>query len=65
MKTTTMIIAILTTASLCVANELQQQHEKVYFPETAKGKTEEAMKIYREIAATEAPTKTGTPSSKP
>ena len=47
-------IIVLFTALLCNANNLQQQYEKAYFLETAKGQTEEALKIYRKIAATEA-----------
>ena len=53
MKTGTMIIAILAAANLCVANELQQQYEKAYFLETAKGQTEEAIAIYKAIAEAE------------
>ncbi|RKX37241.1 MAG: hypothetical protein DRP64_17510 [Verrucomicrobia bacterium] len=53
MKCCVLILAlILAVASL--GDDLSQLYEKAYFLETAKGQTEEALTIYREIAATEA-----------
>jgi tetratricopeptide (TPR) repeat protein len=54
MRKITILIAGLIAAHLCSANELQQQYEKAYFLETAKGQTEEALKIYRQIVAIDA-----------
>jgi nitrous oxidase accessory protein NosD len=51
MKTTTILTAILLTANLCRANELQQQYEQAYYLETAKGQTEQAVVIYEAVAA--------------
>ncbi|MDF7798379.1 right-handed parallel beta-helix repeat-containing protein [Pontiellaceae bacterium B1224] len=48
------ICAGLILANVCVASDLSQKYEKAYFLETAKGQTEEALDIYREIAATPA-----------
>lgn len=53
MKAGTTIIAILAVARLCVANELQQQYEKAYYLETAKGQDKPAVAIYKEISEAE------------
>jgi len=52
-----LLLSLLT--SLCLysaafADNLSQRYEKAYFLETAKGQTEEALEIYRQIVATEA-----------
>ena len=51
-KTLIALLMITTTAAL--ADNLTQLYEKAYFLETAKGQTEQALEIYREIAATKA-----------
>ncbi len=48
------IAALLLIAVSASAQDLQQLYEKAYFLETAKGQTEEALDIYREIASTKA-----------
>ena len=50
MRTGIMFIAVLAAANLCAANELQQQYEKAYYLETAKGQARQAAAIYQEIA---------------
>ncbi len=47
------IAALLLIAFSASAQDLQQLYEKAYFLETAKGQTDEALVIYRQIAATE------------
>ena len=44
---------ILLAATASFADDLSQLYEKAYFLETAKGQTEEAVKIYRQIASVE------------
>lgn len=46
----TILIAALLVANLCTANELQQQYEKAYYLETAKGQPKQAAILYREIS---------------
>ncbi len=53
MKTGTLLIAGILAAQLCTANELQQKYEKAYYLETAKGQTEEALALYKQIAVKE------------
>ncbi len=53
MKAGTTLIALLAVARLCVANELQQQYEKAYYLETAKGQVKPAVAIYNEISDAE------------
>ena len=48
----TIIALLLSAVSLTFAEDLAQLYEKAYFLETAKGQSEEAMGIYRKIAAT-------------
>jgi parallel beta-helix repeat protein len=43
----------LITVHLCAANELQQQYENAFFLETAKGQTEAAVAIYKDISDAE------------
>ena len=47
----TLIVLFTLAASMAFANDLSQAYEKAYFLETAKGQTEEALEIYRKIAA--------------
>jgi hypothetical protein len=47
------LLTALCIGSAAFAEDLSQAYEKAYFLETAKGQTEEALKIYREIAAAE------------
>jgi hypothetical protein len=49
-----LILPLLLITSIAFADDLSQLYEKAYFLETAKGQTEEALTIYRQIAATEA-----------
>ncbi len=53
MKSGVFWIAILFTAQVCIANELQQQYEKAYFLETSKGQTKQAIAIYKTISEKE------------
>ena len=57
MKMGMMVGCLLAITQICAADDLQQRYEKAYYLETAKGQTEEALEIYREIAST--------PSGKP
>ena len=53
MKTGTLLIAGILITNLCAANELQQQYEKAYYMETAKGKVKQAASIYKTISEAE------------
>lgn len=53
MKYSTLLFILFACNLPALANNLQQRYERAYFLETAKGQTEQAMEIYREIAATE------------
>jgi len=46
-----LIVTILLIAGSVLADDLSQSYEKAYFLETAKGQKEEALEIYRKIAA--------------
>jgi tetratricopeptide (TPR) repeat protein len=48
------LILLLLAVSASFAEDLSLLYEKAYFLETAKGQTEEALEIYRQIAAIEA-----------
>uniref|UniRef100_UPI0035644A2B NosD domain-containing protein n=1 Tax=Pontiella sp. TaxID=2837462 RepID=UPI0035644A2B len=48
------LLAMLFLNAASFADNLSQAYEKAYFLETAKGQTEEALEIYRQIAATDA-----------
>ena len=48
------IALLLCICTASFADDLSQLYEKAYFLETAKGQTEEALEIYRGIAATKA-----------
>ena len=54
MKTGILLIAGILAAGLCAASELQQQYEKAYYLETAKGQAKQAAAIYKEISEAEA-----------
>lgn len=48
------IALILTLAASTFASDLSQLYEKAYYLETAKGQTEEALEIYKQIIASDA-----------
>ncbi len=52
MRTFTLCAFIALCISSTFAEDLSQLYEKAYFLETAKGQTEEALEIYRQIAST-------------
>jgi len=49
----TIIALLLSVTSFAFAEDLAQLYEKAYFLETAKGQTEEAMALYKQIAVKE------------
>lgn len=51
---TSLAFLMLIIAATAAAQDLTQLYEKAYFLETAKGQTEEALDIYRQIATTKA-----------
>ncbi len=53
MKTGTLLIAGMLMTNLCAANELQQQYEKAYYLETAKGQVKQAAAIYKTLSEAE------------
>lgn len=63
MKTGMLLIAGLLAAQLCAANELQQQYEKAYYLETAKGQAKQAIALYKVISEAE-PTEENRPAIK-
>lgn len=53
MRLPSILIALLTSTCLCASADLQQQYEKAYFLETAKGQARQAAAIYKTISEAE------------
>jgi hypothetical protein len=53
MKHQSILIALLASTGLCYSGDLQQQYEKAYFLETARGQAKQAVAIYKSISEAE------------